>query len=110
MIQATRLSGTPFILNALLIETVETVPDTVITLTTRRKIVVLESADEVVARTVAYLRQLGGHVAATAACRGARVVGDADLELLSGDEPEAGKRRGQDQEAAPTDPAVRAAP
>ena len=90
MIQATRLSGTPFILNALLIETVETVPDTVITLTTRRKIVVLETAEEIVARTAAYLRQLGGYVATTAACRAVRVVGDADLQLLS-DEAESGE-------------------
>jgi len=43
MIQVTRLNGTKFHLNALLIETVEETPDTIITLTTGRKFIVIEN-------------------------------------------------------------------
>lgn len=63
MIRLSRLDGQEFILNADLIETVETTPDTVIVLVTHRKLVVRESADEVVARVIAYRRAIGcqGH-------------------------------------------------
>ena len=47
MIDLTRLNGTAFTLNAELIETVEEVPDTVITLTTGKKIFVKESRQNV---------------------------------------------------------------
>ncbi|MBO8171011.1 MAG: flagellar FlbD family protein [Bacillaceae bacterium] len=48
MIEVTRLNGTTFVLNALLIESVEETPDTVITLTNGRKYVVKESAEDVI--------------------------------------------------------------
>ncbi len=54
MINLTRLSGHPIVLNAELIKMVEEAPDTVITLTTHDKLVVLEKADEVVSRVLAY--------------------------------------------------------
>lgn len=54
MIRLTRLGGEPFVLNADLIEYVEARPDTFITLTTRERIVVAESMDEVLRRAVAY--------------------------------------------------------
>lgn len=60
MIRATRLDNTPFVINAHLITTVEATPDTVITLTTERKVVVRESVREVVRRVTAYLRQIHG--------------------------------------------------
>ena len=47
MIDVTRLNGTTYTLNAELIETVEEVPDTVITLTTGKKIFVKESRQTV---------------------------------------------------------------
>ena len=47
MIDLTRLNNTSFTLNAELIETVEEVPDTVITLTTGKKIFVKESRQTV---------------------------------------------------------------
>ena len=47
MIELTRLNDTSFLLNAELIETVEEVPDTVITLTTGKKIFVKESRQTV---------------------------------------------------------------
>jgi flagellar protein FlbD len=54
MIKLTRLAGEPFILNAELIQYVESRPDTFVTLTTGERVVVAESADEVLRRAVAY--------------------------------------------------------
>jgi flagellar protein FlbD len=54
MIKLTRLGGEPFVLNADLIRYVEERPDTFITLTSGETIVVTESMDEVVRRTVVY--------------------------------------------------------
>jgi flagellar protein FlbD len=56
MIKLTRLDGEPFILNADLIKYVEQRPDTFITLTTDDRIVVTESPDEVMRRTIDYQR------------------------------------------------------
>ena len=47
MIDLTKLNGKIFTLNADLIETVEETPDTVLTLTTGKKIIVKESRQEV---------------------------------------------------------------
>lgn len=58
MIPLTRLNGTRFVLNADLIRTVETRPDTVITLTNGEHMVVTESLEEVVVRTIRYGRAL----------------------------------------------------
>jgi flagellar protein FlbD len=54
MIQLTRLNHLPLVLNSDLIEYIEITPDTVITLTTGQKIMVGESAVEVVDRVVAF--------------------------------------------------------
>jgi flagellar protein FlbD len=56
MIHLTRLSHSPLVLNADLIETIEATPDTTIGLTTGQKLVVLESAGEVVRRVVEFRR------------------------------------------------------
>lgn len=58
MIRLTRLNGKEFIVNAEMIQFVETTPDTVITLSSNEKIVVRESVDEVVERVIAYGRRL----------------------------------------------------
>ena len=47
-----------FVLNADLIETVEETPDTVITLTNGKKLIVSESMDEVMRRVMDYRRAL----------------------------------------------------
>lgn len=54
MIKLTRLRGEVFMLNAELIQYVEARPDTFITLTNKDRIVVAESMDEVLERTVEY--------------------------------------------------------
>jgi len=58
MIQLTRLNRAPLILNSDLIEHMEVTPDTVVTLTTGQKIVVLESAEEVVDRIIRFRRSI----------------------------------------------------
>jgi flagellar protein FlbD len=54
MIKLTHLAGGPFVLNADLIQYVESRPDTYITLTSGERVIVAESIDEVVRRAVAY--------------------------------------------------------
>jgi len=56
MIRLTRLDGEAFILNADLIKYVEHRPDTFITLTSNDRIVVAETPDEVLERTIEYQR------------------------------------------------------
>ncbi|MFP4013686.1 MAG: flagellar FlbD family protein [Chitinispirillaceae bacterium] len=54
MIALRRLNGQEFILNSDLIETVEATPDTVITLVNNKKIIVNNSLEEVVRKTIKY--------------------------------------------------------
>lgn len=56
MIHVTRINHLPLVLNADLIEHMESTPDTVISLTNGQKLVVLESVDEVVQRVIDYRR------------------------------------------------------
>ncbi len=58
MIQLTRLNRIHMVLNSDLIEHIEITPDTVISLTTGQKIMVRESAEEVVERVVAFRRSI----------------------------------------------------
>ena len=54
MIKVTLLNGQELVINAELLEAVEQAHDTIITLTTGRKIIVKESRDEVVDKVIAY--------------------------------------------------------
>ncbi len=58
MIRLTRMNHQPLVLNADLIEHIETTPDTLISLTNGQKFVVLESADEVIERVIRYRQAL----------------------------------------------------
>ena len=58
MIRVTRLSGGEFVVNAELIKFVEGTPDTVLTLLDDEKLLVQESVEEVVRRSVAYRREI----------------------------------------------------
>lgn len=58
MILLTRFNREQYYLNPFLIETVERTPDTVITLTNGKKLLVLESADEVVVKITSYYRSI----------------------------------------------------
>jgi flagellar protein FlbD len=59
MINVTRLNGTKFHINALLIETVEEMPDTLITLMTGKKFIVIENSSDVIRDIRHYLRSIG---------------------------------------------------
>lgn len=58
MIQLTRINRHRLVLNSDLIEQIESTPDTVIQLVNGQKLVVLESADEIVKRVVEFRRML----------------------------------------------------
>jgi flagellar protein FlbD len=58
MIRLTRLNNQPFTVNSDLIKFVEQSPDTLITLVTGEKIVVRESAEEVLARLIEFRRSV----------------------------------------------------
>ncbi len=60
MIKLTRLNGKELVVNAELIETVEPTPDTILTLTTGKKIMVKESIEEVVEKVKGYIRETKG--------------------------------------------------
>jgi flagellar protein FlbD len=56
MIRLTRLTGKAFYLNADLIEHIDATPDTLVTLTSGPKFLVMESPEEVCEKVVAYRR------------------------------------------------------
>jgi flagellar protein FlbD len=58
MIDLTRLNNQPLTLNADLIKYIEQAPDTVITLVTGEKLVVKESAEEVIRRVIGFRQML----------------------------------------------------
>ena len=60
MIHLTRLNRVPLVLNSDLIEHIETTPDTVVSLTTGQKFLVLESADEIIERVIGFRRAVVG--------------------------------------------------
>lgn len=65
MIELTRFDGTRFFVNTDFIEFVETTPDTVLSLIDHKKLLVRESADEVVRRILAYRSRAAGLPPAT---------------------------------------------
>ncbi|MFN0196534.1 MAG: flagellar FlbD family protein [Planctomycetaceae bacterium] len=56
MIKLTRLNGDEFVVNAAMIQFVESRPDTFVTLTSNERLIVKESTMEVVQRVMAYAR------------------------------------------------------
>jgi flagellar protein FlbD len=60
MIALRRLNNQPIMVNADLIETLESTPDTVVTLTDGNKLIVRESMDEIQAKIVEYKRRIYG--------------------------------------------------
>ncbi|RCX15520.1 flagellar protein FlbD [Anaerobacterium chartisolvens] len=58
MIRLSRLNGSSFILNCELIETIEETPDSVITTINGKKLVVAESAEEIVLKVIEYKNRL----------------------------------------------------
>ena len=58
MILLRRINRNPLVVNADLIEHMEVTPDTVITMTTGQKFIVLESAEEVIEKVIDFRRAL----------------------------------------------------
>ncbi len=58
MIQLTRLNGMPVTINALLIESLESAPNTVVNLVTGNRFIVKESVDDVVGKVVDFQRRI----------------------------------------------------
>ncbi len=58
MIRLTRLNNQPLVINSDLIKSVESAPDTVLTLVTGEKIVVLESSEEVLEKVIEFRREI----------------------------------------------------
>ncbi|WZL74848.1 flagellar FlbD family protein [Clostridiaceae bacterium 35-E11] len=58
MIVVTRLNGKEYVLNSDLIEFIESTPDTTITLTTGKKIIVLEPIDEIIDKIIQYKQNI----------------------------------------------------
>jgi flagellar protein FlbD len=58
VIQVTRLNNRPFVINSDLIKLVEQAPDTLITLVSGEKMVVLESTSEIVDRIIQFRRSV----------------------------------------------------
>lgn len=59
MIELKRLNGDTFSLNALMIEQIQSHPDTTITLTNGKKIVVKTSETEVIKKITEYYQEIG---------------------------------------------------
>jgi flagellar protein FlbD len=64
MIRLTRINHVPLVLNADLIEHVETTPDTVISMTNGQKFVVLESTEDVIRKVIEFRREISRDVTA----------------------------------------------
>ena len=58
MIKVTKLNGDQYYINADIVEFVESTPDTLITLSSGKKLVVLETMDEVVDSIIEYRRKV----------------------------------------------------
>ncbi len=58
MINVTRLDNSELVINSDLIELVEAIPETIIHLTTGKKIMVCEKVDEIVLRVSAFKRSI----------------------------------------------------
>jgi flagellar protein FlbD len=78
MIRLTRINHVPLVLNSDLIEHIEVTPDTVISLTTGQKLVVLETAEDVVERVIAFRRAICGCSASGAARAVLPAAGEED--------------------------------
>lgn len=100
MIELTRLNGVSLVVNSDLIQYAEAAPDTTLTLINGEKVVVRESTNEVIERTIAYRGQIRGEAARS--CPGGMVLtsGAALRSLLTQSSVKAEDRTGLDTNAA----------
>ena len=60
MIKVTRLNGSELVINADLIEFVEAIPDTIVSLVTGKKIMIMETTDAVIEKVAQFKRLSSG--------------------------------------------------
>jgi flagellar protein FlbD len=78
MIKVTRINGQQLVVNAEFIEFIEPTPDTIISLTTGKKMMVHETVDEVIDRIVEYRQRVGfGPRVIAQVCGHGRETGEA---------------------------------
>lgn len=70
MIKVTRLNDAGLVVNADLIEFVESSPDTILSLTTGKKIMVLESIDQIIERVAAFKKMCSAGLTQPGAAQG----------------------------------------
>lgn len=58
MIKVIKINGEEIVINAMLIESIQATPDTVITLTTNKRILVKDQVDEVRDKVIEYYREI----------------------------------------------------
>ena len=58
MVRVTRLNGTEIVLNASVIESLESTPDTVVRLLNGQRLAVRETVDEVIGKVISYQREV----------------------------------------------------
>lgn len=59
MIELRRLNGRKFTLNAMMIEQVESFPDTTITLTNGKKVLTADAEEDVIRKVTSYYQKIG---------------------------------------------------
>lgn len=62
IIKVTRMDGEEIVVNANLIETVRATPDTVINLTSGKKILVKDKIDDIIEKVISYYREIYGGI------------------------------------------------
>ncbi|AZO94046.1 flagellar protein FlbD [Iocasia frigidifontis] len=62
MVKLKKINGEEIVVNARLIETVQATPDTVITLTTNKKILVMDDVDDIVEKVIDYHQKIFSNV------------------------------------------------
>ncbi len=62
MIKVTRLNGDPIYINSALIEFIEETPDTMVTLTTGKKLIIKEHVEEIIKSILEYNAKISQYV------------------------------------------------
>ncbi|MDW7662227.1 MAG: flagellar FlbD family protein [Bacillota bacterium] len=62
MIKVTRLNGDPIYINSALIEFIEETPDTMVTLTTGKKLIIKEHVEEVIKSILEYNAKISQYI------------------------------------------------
>lgn len=83
MIQLSRLNSELFILNAIMIEQIQTLPDTTITLINGKKMVVKNPESEVIALITDYYRKIGIEATLKEVGETSETIGQGNVDILN---------------------------